>query len=636
MACRISLLLLVFFNFIFGQNTEEASDIVEQDSIKIYNPTWNDYKYEQGNKTYTFDSTFTIKKMFERNNFTQKDIFNKLHFSNIGQTFQPLIYENSNESIDFIPYGKSHNLISQDEVRYFNVKTPTTEFSYNNGFREGHSLRTTFTHNITPRWNYAAEYYGLRSLGKYNRELSATNTFLFSSNYNSKNKRYNLKTHYIASNINNEENGGISKSNLDDFIENNTDFRQRDRISVNLNSSESKYHRRRYFLEQKLGLIKGIKQDSTAYFPIAIRNKTFYELSELGFSGGSDTLFFDTTYLQENVKKGNSKFFKKFHTTTSAVFNWKEHLKFEAGVVYENLNYIIGNETTINSITIPRQIQDNRIGLSGSLNVNWNDKIQLNSNGNFSTGDYFKSTFKLNSDIALVPFKDYLLTGMFSIKSLPPQLNLLANQSYYKRFNYYLSNYENELTTEIQGRIHAKKYHSSAGIHLFNISNYTYINSDGKAEQSINPISIVQFNLDSDIRYRKFGLNTKITYQTIDDSDKIIPLPNLVSRLTLYYQTPAFKRAATLQTGVRLYYFSSFKAREFNPVLNEFMISNSDVKIGSYPIFDVFFNMKVKRMQIFAEAQHINSSFSKDFRVDPVRPFYDFRLNFGINWLIFN
>ena len=114
-------------------------------------------------------------------------------------------------------------------------------------------------------------------------------------------------------------------------------------------------------------------------------------------------------------------------------------------------------------------------------------------------------------------------------------------------------------------------------------------------------------------------------------------MPNFVGRLNVFYQSKAFKNAAEIQTGFKVYYFSKFKSRDYFPVHNEFVLSNSGTSIGGQPIADAYFNMKVKRMMIFAEAQHFNTTFMKNKSFTaPNYPIYDFRLNLGIVWYRFH
>ena len=71
--------------------------------------------------------------------------------------------------------------------------------------------------------------------------------------------------------------------------------------------------------------------------------------------------------------------------------------------------------------------------------------------------------------------------------------------------------------------------------------------------------------------------------------------------------------------------------------LNEFVLPSNSSAIGGKPIADAYFNMKVKRMMIFAEAQHFTTTFMKNKSFTaPTFPIYDFRLNLGIVWYLFH
>jgi len=99
-----------------------------------------------------------------------------------------------------------------------------------------------------------------------------------------------------------------------------------------------------------------------------------------------------------------------------------------------------------------------------------------------------------------------------------------------------------------------------------------------------------------------------------------------------------FKKAAEIQTGIKAYYFSKFASQRYFPILNEFILPSTDShSIGGRPIVDVYFNMKVKRMMIYAEAQHLNTTFMKNQSyAAPFYPVADFRLNLGLVWYLFH
>jgi hypothetical protein len=120
-------------------------------------------------------------------------------------------------------------------------------------------------------------------------------------------------------------------------------------------------------------------------------------------------------------------------------------------------------------------------------------------------------------------------------------------------------------------------------------------------------------------------------------SKRVLSNAEFCRKIKSFYQTKAFKNAAEIQSGIKVYYFSKFNSRDYFPVLNEFVLSNSGTSIGGQPIADAYFNMKVKRMMFFVEAQHFNTTFMKNKSFTaPNYPIYDFRLNLGIVWYIFH
>lgn len=122
------------------------------------------------------------------------------------------------------------------------------------------------------------------------------------------------------------------------------------------------------------------------------------------------------------------------------------------------------------------------------------------------------------------------------------------------------------------------------------------------------------------------------------DNKELLPMPGFIGRGNLYWQSKAFKNAAEIMTGLKVYYFSKFASRDFSPVLNEFILPDSRAySIGGQPIADAYFNLKVKTMQFFIEAQHFNTTFMQnESYTAPYYPIYDFRLNIGIVWHLFH
>lgn len=614
------------------------SKTISSDSIKIYNPTIQSYKYwTEDHPKKIFDTVLTIDKYYSNRMYNHKDSFGAMPFSNIGHTFNPLLFSTKiNSGIDLIPTGKSFNLIEADEVRYFDVQTPMTEFQYNNGYKQGHSLSSLFTHNINSRLNYSIQYRGLRSEGKYLEQLASNNSLLFTLAYHTKNQKYNLWTHYITANVDDEENGGIQFPK--NFEDGDSRFKDRDRMEVNLTGAQSKYGRRRFYVGQQLGILNSGHNT----YPLSIKNIfsaesshfTYEEFKNLNTFFSDKQGIFDVDNLKSHY---NTKKLRKITNQSMAVFDWSDKLHLETGLKYEHLEFNF-DRIVDPSISFPKNLKDNRVGIAGKLAFNWKKEIVLKSQGEAMTGDEFKNSYYLDNHLIVSPLKDYYLEANVGVKSQIPSLNLLYNQSFYKSMNYFMDDPKKERTVQAGGELHIKPYNTRVFTQFYNIKNYTYLDSDYLPKQAGSSVDIVQVGLKNSFQYKKFHLETNLAYQNVTINKQLLPLPDFIGRATIYYQSKAFKNNAEFQLGLNAYYFNKFQSRLFLPVTNEFRLQSKteNYNIGEYPVLDLFLHFKVKRMLIILEGQHFNSSFSGyKFYSSPLNPYTDFRLNIGILWYIF-
>lgn len=200
------------------------------------------------------DTTLSIKNYYNQN-FIRKDAFGKLFFPNVGGVVVDLEYQNTPFNPSMLPTGKKYNYYYANDIKYYDVKTPYTEFIYENGVKEGNFLSSTFSHNINKQFNYTFHYRGLISEGRYRHEKAQNNTFVFSSNYKTKSERFKLWWNYAAQNLKNNENGGIE--DINDFILQDerrmTNVRN---IPVNSQTAKSEFDARRIELNASYGILK--------------------------------------------------------------------------------------------------------------------------------------------------------------------------------------------------------------------------------------------------------------------------------------------------------------------------------------------------------------------------------------------
>ncbi|MET3535556.1 putative porin [Chryseobacterium limigenitum] len=607
-------------------------DSGKKDSLKIFKPTINDYQYQtQFSEKKVFDTVMTFEKTYIFSQYNNKDNFGKVQVANIGAGFNPLSYEvNAEQNLSLLPENKSYGIIGINDVQYYDVKTPTATFVYHNAMKNGAALKSTYTQNIGKRFNFALEYMGLRSQGMYRNFLAANNNTLFSGHYVSKSGNYELFAHYLHQNVNNQENGGIVEDNL--FQSGDSDYRNRQNAQVNLASSSSQYSYRRYYLSHQFSPFNSEK------YPFRIRHTIFHQGNKYYYAQGQlEPYWYDAPQeIVTGFPLSTKKYSDNLSNTVSLVWD-NEKFKLDAGVRYQMLKFG-ATPITLPILEIPNEIKENRIGAVGNLQVKLLDKIQLNSFLEFSNGSQFGTYLKTTNNLKFEPIKDYFVNAKVNFQSVYPSFNYLLNTSNYNNFNYYLQNAKNQAITEIGGNVNLKWFKTELFVNYFRIDNYTYFDQFAAPKQSDSSLNISQIGGDATFTYGRFHLNTRVQFQNALTNKDLLPMPSFIGRANIFYQSKAFKNAAEIQAGIKVYYFSKFASRDYSPILNEYLLPNSSsFSIGGQPIADVYFNMKVKKMFFFVEGQQIGTLIAHNQAYAfPHYPVYDFRLNLGIVWYLFN
>lgn len=636
--------LIIFFIGAFGKAQiitdslgKKPSDTLivdsgKKDSLEIFKPTINDYLIQKQYATKkVFDTILTFDKTYSFSQYNNRDNFGRVQFANVGAGFNPLSFETmAEQNLALLPTNKGYGIIGANDVLYYDVKTPTASFIYHNAMKNGAGLRSTYTQNIGKRFNFALEYSGLRSQGNYRNSLSSNNNTIFSGHYVSKSGNYELFAHYLHQNVNNQENGGITEDDL--FQAGSSDYKNKWNAQVNLDGSSSQYSYRRYYLSHQFTPFDSEK------FPFRIRHTLSHQGNKYYYTQASaDAFWYDTSSdLVSGFSPSTKKYSDNFSNTVSLVFD-NDKFKLDAGVRYQMLKYgLIENSTS--TIYVPGEIKESRIGAVGNLQIDLFDKVAVKSFLEFSNGSEFGSYLKTTNTLKFEPIKDYFVDAHVNFQSASPSFNYLANSSIYKKYNYYLQDPKNQAIMDVGGSVNLKWFKTQLFANYYRIDNYTYFNSDAQPLQSDGSVNISQIGGDATFSFGKFHLNTRVQFQDVLSNSELLPLPSFIGRGNIFFQSKAFKGAAEIQTGVKVYYFSKFSSRDYSPILNEYILPNSSsFAIGGKPIADLYFNMKVKKMFFFIEGQQIGNLISPNTAYAfPHYPVYDFRLNIGIVWYLFN
>ena len=647
---------LFFFSFCsvvaFGQERidniyeeEQAQDtLLVSRSKAILKKKITDYRYwHQEGDTLVLDTALSIQTLHTQN-FLMKDYFGNMPFSNIGQTLNPLTYTRDKRVVPDMGFsGKQFNYWKPEDIRYFDVKSPLTEFRYIKGMEKGQGVSTLFSYSPAKPFNITFRYYGLRSRGRYNEQLASAQKFLVSANYRSRNGRYSAIAHFNAQGVDNEESGGIANPE-EEFESGNTRFFNRKNVTLNLTDVSTEMDNRRVFFRHQYRLFHhqgdSLRSNNGIF---SFTHQFLYEEKRYTYSEQNANAFYDE--LSDNF--GNDRFSKTKYDVLSNEF-WvngrflKGKGRLAVGIAFSELYY--GYDTIINTMDVQAldKIEDDVTTLKINSSADINQAITLSGKSEYVvSGEEFKNAYKTKMQVNFKPSKSLGIEAGFEKSSTYPTLNYWLYQSFYKLFTL---NTEPKRMNEngFWGTISHKQY-GSIRADWSTISNLAYINENYKSVQSESDIDIFKLTMRNDwlLWTRDIGENSwelklenAFIYQNIKDKENVIPLPNLITRNTLYTQGRMFKRNLHVQTGFTFHYFSRFLSRDFFPVLNEFR-TQTDIKIGAFPRFDYFIHGKVDRFRFMLKVEHLNSNFTGfNYYSAPNYPYTDWIIRVGIIWYL--
>ena len=605
-------------------------------SVKLSGKTkYTDYKLISfKNDTTIVDTTLTIQKEYKFN-FLRKDNFELLAFQNQGQTFNNLGY-NFQKASQFPDIGfraKQFNYYNLEDVKYYQVPTPTTEIMYRTGFEQGQVLDGFFTLNFSKRFNVGIAYKGIRSLGAYRQSLVSSGNFRMSFHYESPKGQYAIKGQVVNQDIFNQENGGLNETSLANFINDDPNFSSnRGRLDVNLNDAENTLEGKRLFFEHTYKLLSSkdsLSEKDFSNLKIGhsfLRDSKFYRFNQSTFT----TNIFGSA--NENNAVNDKTDYLLYNNQVFLDFNSKYVLgRFRVKADYTTYNYGYDELLNINAVKTGTVTNNRLEGKAVSFGADWNAKIKnfhINATASITPGSGRLSGNNLYGEAFYKKDSLYTIKGRLSINSKSPNFNFLLHQSRYDTFNWQ-NDFKTVDTRNIGGDIETKW--GNASVDLTNIDNYAYFDVNGVAQQATSSLTYLKAKLSKEFKLGKFALDNTVMYQKVENS-AVLRVPEFVTRNTLYYSDNWFKgNPLYVQIGTTFKYFTKYKANAYNPLLGEFTLQNT-TDIG-YPTVDFFFNARVRRTRIFFKIENATSSFTKkNYFSAPNYPYRDLAIRFGLVW----
>jgi hypothetical protein len=201
----------------------------------------------------------------------------------------------------------------------------------------------------------------------------------------------------------------------------------------------------------------------------------------------------------------------------------------------------------------------------------------------------------------------------------------------------------------VQGLLSYQKTRTRLRVAHDLIKNHTYFalgyqsSDDGRffntlsVKQHGDAISLLTAELSQDFTFGPLNWESVLTFQK-SSSDNALPVPTFNVYTNLFLR---FKIARVLKCdfGGDMRYFTKYNAPEYAPAIGQYAVQANDekVKIGNYPIVNVYANFHLKHTRFFVMMSHVNAgSGKKNYFLTPHHPLNGRTLRFGLSWNFYN
>ena len=302
---------------------------------------------------------------------------------------------------------------------------------------------------------------------------------------------------------------------------------------------------------------------------------------------------------------------------------------------------------------LSQSFSENRITLGGQLfkekgrNINYTLQAETSSDGT-TWGD-----FKLAGN------------GLLKVRFLGDSIRLQVHgaiigrkptffyRTYHSHHLWWDNDLDKQFTTRLGAVLQSEKTRTRLSFDLQNIEKYTYfatvaqqVTSDSKSyytydtevRQSSANLQLISATLNQDFTLGILNWENEVAYQTSTHQD-VLPVPTLSLYSNLYL---LFRIAKVLRVefGGDVRFFTSYYAPTYSPAIGMYatQAENDRVKVGNYPIVDVYANFHLKHTRFYVMASHVNYSKngSGSQFLAPHYPVNPFIIRLGLSWNFFN
>ena len=224
-------------------------------------------------------------------------------------------------------------------------------------------------------------------------------------------------------------------------------------------------------------------------------------------------------------------------------------------------------------------------------------------------------------------------------------------RNYHARHLWWENDLDKTIHTRIMGTLSFPKTHTKLRVAVDEIKNYTYfsqsydITEEGLRTgvmvtpmQESGGINLLTAQLEQNFRLGILNWENQFTYQH-SSKESVLPVPAFNAYTNLYIKFKIVK-VLNVDLGADMRYFTSYEAPDYSPYMGQYTVQGNgenNVKIGNYPIVNVYANVHIKHTRFFVMMSHINAGQGdKNYFFAPHYPMNERVFRIGVSWNFFN
>lgn len=222
---------------------------------------------------------------------------------------------------------------------------------------------------------------------------------------------------------------------------------------------------------------------------------------------------------------------------------------------------------------------------------------------------------------------------------------------YHARHLWWENDLDKTIHTRIMGTLSFPKTRTKLRVAVDEIKNYTYfsqsydITEEGLRTgvmvtpmQESGGINLLTAQLEQNFRLGILNWENQFTYQH-SSKESVLPVPAFNAYTNLYIKFKVVK-VLNVDLGADMRYFTSYEAPDYSPYMGQYTVQGNgenNVKIGNYPIVNVYANVHIKHTRFFVMMSHINAGQGdKNYFFAPHYPMNERVFRIGVSWNFFN